>query len=230
MTGDAGNDPRGLILAAVRQALGREPLPESRRAGLDRRLAEPRANVVPLRGKVDAPGRVDVFLAEAERVNATTERLSGLDEVPAAVARLLRSRNLPLVIKAAPDPALAGIPWATEPALTVTSGAAADGDETTITAAIAAVAETGTVVMESAPGSPVLLSFLPALHTVVVREADILGTYEEVWQRLRRKHGPGRLPRGINWITGPSRTADIEQTLLLGAHGPRDLHILVIGD
>ena len=224
------DDARTRMLSAVRSALGRGPLPEDRRAEIDRRLADPQANVVPMRGQVADNKRIDLFRAEAERVAATTEQLSNPAEIPAAIARLLRGRNLPMVVKAAPDPALAAIPWDSEPALTVTSGGAADGDAVTVTAAIAGVAETGTVIMESSAGSPVLLSFLPALHIVVVRESDIVGTYEEVWRWLRTKHGPGRLPRGINWVTGPSRTADIEQTLLLGAHGPRDLHILLVGD
>lgn len=223
-------DPRSQMLSAVRSALGRGPLPEDRLAAIDQRLADPHANVVPLRGQVADEERVSLFRAEAERVNATTQRLDSDAEIPAAIAGLLRSRNLPMVVKSAPDASLAGVSWESEPALTVTAGAAADGDVVTLTAAVAGVAETGTVVMESSPGSPVLLSFLPALHIVVVRTADVVGTYEDVWKRLRAKHGSGRLPRGINWVTGPSRTADIEQTLLLGAHGPRDLHILIVDD
>ncbi len=65
---------------------------------------------------------------------------------------------------------------------------------------------------------------------MVVNAADVTGTYEDVWTRIRAVYGPGTLPRTVNWITGPSRSADIEQTLLLGAHGPRSLHILLVGD
>ena len=93
----------------------------------------------------------------------------------------------------------------------------------------AGVAETGTLVLLSGPDNPTTINFLPDTHVVVVRAADILGDYESVWRRLRERLGPGVMPRLVNLVTGPSRSADIEQTLLLGAHGPRALHIIVVG-
>jgi L-lactate dehydrogenase complex protein LldG len=63
----------------------------------------------------------------------------------------------------------------------------------------------------------------------MIAAADIIGDYETVWRRLREIYGPGELPRTVNLVTGPSRSADIEQTLILGAHGPRALHILITG-
>ena len=58
---------------------------------------------------------------------------------------------------------------------------------------------------------------------------DIVGSYEEAWDRLRSLYGSGALPRSVNLIGGPSRTADIEQTIVRGAHGPRRLHVLILG-
>ncbi len=217
------------MLAAVRGALGRDALPEDTRAALDRRLDNPTANVVPRRGRLDREGRIALFRAEAERVNATTARVATMADVAGEVASLLRGRNLPMVVKCAPDPALDAVGWDREPALTVTAGPADEQDKVTVTLASAGIAETGTAVMVSSTTSPVLLSFLPTQHVVVLREDDVVGSYEELWARLRAEEEPGTLPRCVNWITGPSRTADIEQTLLLGAHGPRSLHIILVG-
>ena len=100
----------------------------------------------------------------------------------------------------------------------------------TIVPAFAGIAETGTLVTASGPDHPVTLNLLPDTHVVVLREADIVSGYEDVWDRLRTRFGKDRMPRTVNTITGPSRTADIEQKIEMGAHGPRRLHILVIDD
>ena len=81
----------------------------------------------------------------------------------------------------------------------------------------------------SGPANPTTLNFLPDNHFVVVFADDLVGDYESVFAKLRAAYGAGAAPRTLNFITGPSRSADIEQTLLLGAHGPRRLHIVVVG-
>jgi L-lactate dehydrogenase complex protein LldG len=96
--------------------------------------------------------------------------------------------------------------------------------------AFGGVAETGTIVMVSGPENPSTLNFLPDNHIVVVSEKAITGDYETMWSKIRLSYGKGTMPRTVNWITGPSRSADIEQTILLGAHGPRRLHIVVVQD
>jgi len=124
---------------------------------------------------------------------------------------------------------LASLDWA---GMAAGGGKAADGEaaggiRASVTEAFCAIAETGTVMLLSGPENPVRLNFLPEVHVVVVSTRDIVGGYEEAWDRLRREMGEGAMPRTVNWITGPSRTADIEQTLILGAHGPRALHVLL---
>jgi L-lactate dehydrogenase complex protein LldG len=96
-----------------------------------------------------------------------------------------------------------------------------------VTAAFAAIAETGTLMALSGPDSPTTLNFLPDNHVVILRASQVMGAYEDGWDKLRRT---GALPRVVNFITGPSRTGDIEQKILLGAHGPRRLHIILIED
>ena len=73
------------------------------------------------------------------------------------------------------------------------------------------------------------VNFLPEIHMVLIRTSDIVGSYEEAWDRLRGVYGERSLPRSVNLISGPSRTADIEQTIVMGAHGPRRLLVLILG-
>jgi L-lactate dehydrogenase complex protein LldG len=219
---------REQILSGIRTALGRGPLPADGRRQVEQRLNHPQPHVVPERGQGPASERLARFIEEAQRVNATVECLSDSSLVPNAIARYLAANNLPARIKLAPAPALTGLPWMTEPLLDVISGKGEDTDRVTVTPALAGVAETGTLVLLSGPESPTTLNFLPEAHIVLLEAGTIVGPYEDVWTRLRADPGCDRLPRVINWITGPSRTADIEQTLLLGAHGPRRLHILIV--
>ncbi len=221
--------PRETILGNIHRALGRGSLPSEAKAALDARLAAPTPNIVPLRGQKDAEDRVACFLAEAERVNVTHERLADYTSVADAVATYLKANNLPAAIRVATDAELDAIPWAdTQPMLTVRTGAAVPTDQVSVTSAFAGVAETGTVVLLSSPQSPTTLNFLPDVHICVLPVSRIEGTYEAVWARVRATHGSGVMPRVLNCITGQSRTADIEQTLLLGAHGPRKLHIILV--
>ena len=117
--------------------------------------------------------------------------------------------------------------------LNLTDGIAQGSDSASISRAFGGVAETGTLVFLSGPENPTTLNFVPPIHIAVIAATDIDGDYEAVWARLRAQFGPESadfMPRTVNWITGPSRTADIEQTLLLGAHGPQQLHIIIVDD
>ena len=99
------------------------------------------------------------------------------------------------------------------------------GDAVSLTPCLAAVAETGTLMLVSGPQTPTTLNFLPDTHIVVVYAEQVVATYEDGWDLLRTH---GEMPRNVNFITGPSRTGDIEQRIQLGAHGPRRLHIVLI--
>jgi L-lactate dehydrogenase complex protein LldG len=219
---------REQILAGVRQALGRGPLDEAKRAALEHRLANPSPNLVPARGRLDRAGRLDLFQAMAEEAAATVARVTSAGEVPAAVADYLAGENLPAEAVLAPELGDADIPWQERPLLSLRSGGTDGRDEVGIAAAYAGIAETGTLVMRSGPGSPSLLHFLPETEIVVLHGDRVVAAYEEALARLRA--GGGDLPRAVNLVTGPSRSADIEQTLQLGAHGPRRLHIILVDD
>ena len=146
-------------------------------------------------------------------------------DLPAAIAGYLRSHNQPARVRIGADARLAAVPWSHEPALTIDKGAAQAADSASVTHALAAVAETGTAVIASGPDNPVTLSFLPETNIVVVARADIVGPLEEALARVPR----GAMPRTLNLVTGPSRSADIGGIPVLGAHGPRRLCMIVVG-
>ncbi len=221
---------RDHTFARLRVALERPPV-NGRDAGeVARRLQARAPNVVPARGAGDHARQVETFIAEARRADATVERVASRAHVAEAVARYLAANTLPTEIRRAPDPGLDGIPWTEQTTLSISTGPARESVAVSVTSAAAGIAETGTLVLLAGPDSPTTLNFLPDTHIVVMAASRITGSYEDMWKKFRADAAGGPMPRVVNWITGPSRTADIEQTLLLGAHGPRRLHVVLIDD
>ena len=192
------------------------------------RLAKHPRGIIPARGKKPDRERLELFKVMAEAAKASIAVLDRTADVPAAVAAYLRSKNLPQSIRHGDDERFSLIPWANERTLEFTKGASDGAQLASVSYSFGAVAESGTLVMVSGADNPTTLNFLPDHHLVVVDEKDIAGDYESVWDRIRERFGANEMPRAVNWITGPSRSGDIEQTHLLGAHGPRSLHVLVV--
>lgn len=222
-------DGRAAVLAKVRRAVGAGGDDTARRAAVEARLAGGQTNTIPARGQRDREGRIALFREMAEKVSATVERLDDARAVPGAVAALLRRHNLPLRVRTGADPKLAALPWHGEPHLERLIGPSDGRDPVSLSRAFAGVAESGTLVLLSGPDNPTTLNFLPDTHVVMVAGDDIAGDYEAAFARIRALYGAHEMPRTVNLVTGPSRSADIEQTLILGAHGPRALHILIVG-
>lgn len=220
------------ILGTIRgRQAGRDPA--AARAAVAARLSTHARNLVPARGDVAPHDRVDLFVTMATEADATVDRVTGPEDVPGTVVDYLRAQNLPTSVRQAGDPSLNAIPWDLAPLLERKSGKAIPSDEVSLSGAFAAVAETGTLMLISGPEHPTTLNFLPETHVVVLRASEIAGSFEEVWDSLRAATAAGdgfAMPRTVNFVTGPSRSADIEQTLQLGAHGPRRLHIVLIDD
>jgi L-lactate dehydrogenase complex protein LldG len=219
---------RETVLGSIRRSLGVKGDEPARRSVVAGRLATHPRGVIPARGQGAQEAKLSLFLKMVEQSKASAEVLAGPDEVPAAVARYLRSKNLPHTVRKGADPRLAAMPWANEPALEVKAGRSEGDDLAAVSHAFAAVAESGTAVLLSGDDNPTTLNFLPDHHLIVVDAREIEGDYETVWDRLRARFGNREMPRVVNWITGPSRSGDIEQTHLLGAHGPRSVHVLVL--
>jgi L-lactate dehydrogenase complex protein LldG len=215
------------VFATVRRSLGvsgREPI---RRDIVAERLRRTPKGVIPARGQLAGAELIAMFRAQAEAAFATVAEVASGLEVPGAVADFLRGHNLPAALRMGDDLRLRAMPWA-ETQIEVSHGRSDGSDLSAVSHAFGGVAETGTLIMVSGPENPSTLNFLPDNHLVVLSAKDIAGDYEAVWQRLRAAYGKGQMPRTVNMITGPSRSADIEQTLLLGAHGPRRLHIVIV--
>ncbi|MGB0713085.1 MAG: LutC/YkgG family protein [Gammaproteobacteria bacterium] len=162
------------------------------------------------------------FTRRAEALHTVVEGITDRAALPGAVARILTNNTGPLVVA----PALRDLDWSdVDPCLSapIHYGSTDGSHRVAVSEADAAIAETGTLVLRSGPGNPTRLNFLPDLHIVLLSAEAILGHLEDFWSSIAGQD-PGRV---VNFITGPSRTADIEQTIQLGAHGPRALHVLI---
>jgi len=221
---------RDHILGQIGRSLGRPALADDVRTAAEQRVAAHRRNLVPQRAQKPHAEQINLFAHWAEAHMATAQRVPANAAIPAAVADYLAQHNLPTEIRAAPHPDLDALPWHERPLLTVKRGVAEITDQVSLTPAFAGVAETGTLVLHSGAETPTTLNLVPDNHIVVLRASQIVGSYEDMWDRLREKFGERVMPRTVNFITGPSRTGDIEQKMILGAHGPRRLHILIVDD
>ena len=218
---------REQILSGIRKSLGRGPLDETGMAPIRQRLQRHSRHIIPARVNLDAGGLVELFISKAKGVSATVEAVADMAAVPQAVTRYLIQENLPARLVQAPG--LADMDWSLAPTIEVCSGLAEEPDEVGLTPAVAGVAETGTLLLVSGPETPTTLNFVPPTHIVVLRRDQIVGAYEDAWDRLRANALPtGSQPRAANFITGPSRTGDIEQKIEIGVHGPLRLHIVIV--
>lgn len=218
---------RDEIFANIRRSLGVSGNERPRREAVDEHIERAPKGVIPERGQVSGSERVALFRKMAEGVFCTVDEVPDAAAVPAAIADYLRNQNLPATVRMGADPRLAGMPWQ-DTALEVSHGKSAGGDLNGVSHAFGGIAETGTLVMLSGPDNPTTLNFLPDNHIVVLAAKDLAGDMEEIWGKVRFAKGKGEMPRTVNFITGPSRSADIEQKLLLGAHGPRRLHVVLV--
>jgi L-lactate dehydrogenase complex protein LldG len=220
---------RDTILGKVRLPLKAGGDDAARRAAVAERLKTAPRGVIPERGQLPSRQRVALFCTKLVEMFASVERVSGYGQVPETVAAYLRNHNLPAAIRTGADPRLTAMPWERQ-ALDIRRGASDGDDAVGLSHAVSGIAETGTLLLTSGPDNPTTLNFLTDHHIVVVSAKDIDGDLETALARVREAHGKGAMPRTVNLISGPSRSGDIEQKLILGAHGPRALHILVVDD
>lgn len=213
---------RDSILAKIRRSQEAGALRDA--PGATERIAAPAPRApIPAIAQTEGRERVERFIEKARAVDATASKIASLEDLPAALAEELRNRNLPAAIRMGAEAAFADLDWS---ALEVSHGPGRRVEPAAISMAQFGVAETGTLVLASGPDNPVTLTFLAETHFAVLKAEDLKGGYEEMWAAWRER---GLDPRTVNWVTGPSRSADIGQRLQLGAHGPVALHIFVVG-
>ncbi len=211
---------RANIIARIRAAQGRAVTvrTEERDAVAQYIAAHPQGP----RPQVDADIEAR-FRDRALNLATTIDEVKTVAEIPAAVARYLR--GLSLAPSAVCWPEFAALDWAGQ-GLKVETRPACGDDLVGITGVFCALAETGTLMMCSGLETPPAASLLPETHIAVVPRSRIVTGMEDGWALLRSERGA--LPRAVNFISGPSRTADIEQTVTLGAHGPYRVHLLLL--
>ena len=167
------------------------------------------------------------FADRAKAAAAQVKIVDRIENVPSVTAEILRSRNLPAIVHLPPDRLLRlldRIPWNEAGGPSISRGLPT-GEDVAIAVASFAIAETGTLVYTASPLRPPSWHFRAGVEIAVISADHICGTLEDVLEQITKS---GSLPSTINLVTGPSRTGDIEQTLELGAHGPRELVILIV--
>jgi L-lactate dehydrogenase complex protein LldG len=210
---------REAVLAAIREGLT---------GGVPRRESEA---TVPVADRTQAAGleeNVRRFSACAAAAAATLARVPALADVPAAVADYLQAQGLPpRAVVAASAPAA---PWSDCSRLSCGDGPLRDDGDTLVTGCLAAVAEVGAVALASGIRDAPEAAFLAATHVVLVHASQVLESLESLWETVQRQHAGNGLPRMLNLVRGPSRTADLGVPVHLGAHGPLRLHVIIIGE
>ena len=210
------------ILSRIRAAQGRSGAPgAAKRAAVAAHIGSHPPGPRPQSAGEPVAG----FSACAVKLSTTVEKVGGMADVPRAIARYLVENNLPKSAVCWPE--LFELEWEAA-GISIESRPAQGSDLVGITGAFCAIAETGTLMTLSGPRTPATTSLLPETHIAVVRTGRIVRGMEDAWKLLRDERGADFMPRAVNFISGPSRTADIEQTLVLGAHGPYRVHIVLV--
>jgi len=209
---------------SIRRSLGVSGQEPHRRRAVEQRLVARDAPPPPGR-VVRAHNRlVDDFRARLENQLATTDRVGAASALPAAIAGYLRAEGRALQAVVAPDLAELVSGLGAE-GVSLRMDTPGIGDETGLARAALGIAETGSLVFVSGRDMPVSLCYAPEVQIALIRSADIAGPLEAAWTLQRGLSSDP--PRSLCFVSGPSRTADIEQTMFLGAHGPAKLHVIV---
>lgn len=213
---------RQAILSRIRKAQNRAPEPtqfeqDAVRTYIGQHVRGPQPRV--------GSDLVAHFKEQALRMADTVDEVRAMSEAPAAIARYLD--GIGAARRAIAWKTLEGLAWS-EAGLELEFRTPRNEDLVGITGTFCAVAETGSLMLLSGPDAWSSASLLPETHIAIVDASRIVACMEDAFALARAEHG--ELPRAVNFISGPSRTGDIEQTIVLGAHGPYRVHVIVVRD
>ena len=212
---------RDNILARIRKLQGRDgATSEAELAQVRAVMAEHRVGAHPAMPWTDSVQR---FKEQFVRLLCTHDEIASLNTLPAASARYLQAHSLPMQVVGWPE--FAHLDWQGATVDYVNRPANAS-DASGITGSFCAIAETGTLLLLGSAATPKATALLPDTHIAVVRKERIVRTMEDAFALMR--HEVGEPPRSTFFVSGPSRTADIEQTIVIGAHGPYRVHVILI--
>ncbi len=218
---------RAKIFASISQNLASDISDPNRRKRVMDRLRTHARNTVPSRVPQQAEARMDEFQKFCLENAMSWVEVTTLADIPVQVHAFLRDHQQPTQIKGTLEDIVSSIPWDINPLLSLTYGACTAKDVTTISGCVAAIAETGTLVVQSGRLFSIGAAFFPDNHIVIIKQSQVQAWYEQGWD-IVREMSPTGIPRHVTLISGPSRTADIEHKVQLGAHGPRRLHIIML--
>jgi L-lactate dehydrogenase complex protein LldG len=178
------------------------------------------------RPELDESDLVALFSQSFPQQQGEVHPLASMSSLPAFVGTLV-TEPTPLVMD--DDPELAALDWEAQPLLYRREWKDVRDGGIGVSRGLCAVAETGTVVCASGPGSPASIIYLANQHVVVVRRRELVRFLDDAWALLRDRFGHDQ-PRGVFLLSGPSCTADVGGIITFGVHGPLRLHAVLVED
>ncbi|HIG43429.1 MAG: lactate utilization protein [bacterium] len=217
--------PREQLLNKLRHQLHVDADDKARLQSVNARISQHPNNTIPARAQQPHSMLVDLCVRQITIVHGTVARIDHLRSVPHAIAEFLEQQDVEICL----SPAVSdlGLSFEQEPGLKLVDWSPKTSLAVSVTTCFGAVAETGSLVICSSAQNPLSQSFLADQHIVLLRSADVVGSYEDIWQKVRTLGG---MPRDMTLVSGPSCTGDIEMILEYGAHGPKALHVIIIAE
>ena len=236
--------PPEQFIASVREALGRRSGPPEQpyaRMQEKRDSVEERGRATLERVAANVRTNVDELARVAELRGWVVHRASGVEDAVGYVCRLAEKLEAKRVVRSAEDvfddvpmdDALSALGASVQVMARKNDGAGSFNPSEAdlgVTGVDFAIAETGSVVILPRRGVSRLTSLLPPVHVALVKPSQTLEGLDDLYllRRLAYLRDGADAGAYMNFITGPSRTADIEQTLVIGAHGPRETHMVIL--